>query len=396
MLSTSELLPSNPFIMWAVGFSATSCFFLGSLLAYACYHAFYYRPLPDYRSKGMKVGITKLRELPAEYVPLGLLVARGIIQFLVVSIFKFIVGVRNTVEVVKDENYSYLMQQMRSRQEGVSLLTASNHASSLDDPGLLSCLIPMDVAMSPKRMRWSLATQEIAFPNIPLVQAFMGAGQVLPIWRGGGIDQPLFFDVCRQIAAGRWIHLFPEARVVQSGILGIDPVTKRSEAELKEKGLLKWGIGKLIAHLPKRPVFVPFYHVGMTAVLPQHNRWEKGTYNNLVISWDPRHYGRGNKVKVWVGESCSFDDLIEEHEKKHGPLWKIPTEAPQEKWEETMKQWKSREVDKPLYHHITRRVEKCLKNLEARSLADLDKHPDPLVQKFCQRCVAAMPKKHSD
>eukprot|EP00960_Hanusia_phi_P020440 602759-Hanusia_phi.AAC.2 len=27
--------------------------------------------------------------------------------------------------------------------------------------------------------------------------------------------------------------------------------------------------------------------------------------------------------------------------------------------------------------------------------ADLDKHPDPLVQKYCQRCVAAMPKKHS-
>ena len=62
----------------------------------------------------------------------------------------------------------------------------------------------------------------------------------------------------------------------------------------------QWGIGKLIAHLPKRPVFIPFYHIGMTAVLPQHNRWEKGTYNNLVISWDPRHYGRGNKVKVSV------------------------------------------------------------------------------------------------
>ena len=39
-----------------------------------------------------------------------------------------------------------------------------------------------------------------------------------------------------------------------------------------------------------------------------------------------------------MGESCSFDDLIEEHEKKHGPLWKIPTEAPQAKWEETIKQ----------------------------------------------------------
>eukprot|EP00960_Hanusia_phi_P020441 602759-Hanusia_phi.AAC.3 len=73
---------------------------------------------------------------------------------------------------------------------------------------------------------------------------------------------------------------------------------KRSEAELRKKGLLKWGIGKLIAHLPKKPVFVPFYHIGMTAVLPQHNRWEKGIYNNLVVSWDPRNYGRGCKIKV--------------------------------------------------------------------------------------------------
>eukprot|EP00960_Hanusia_phi_P020442 602759-Hanusia_phi.AAC.4 len=178
MISTTDLLPSSPAALWVLGLSATSCFFLGSLFAYATYQAFYYRPLPDYRNKGIKAGFTKLRDLPAEYVPFGLLVARGIIQFLVVSIFKFIVGFRNTVEVVQDENYAYLLRQMRSREDGVSLLTASNHASSLDDPGLISCLIPYDVALSPKRMRWSLATQEIAFPNIPVVQAFMGAGQV--------------------------------------------------------------------------------------------------------------------------------------------------------------------------------------------------------------------------
>ena len=29
----------------------------------------------------------------------------------------------------------------------------------------------------------------------------MGAGNVLPIWRGGGIDQPLFHDFARQVHA---------------------------------------------------------------------------------------------------------------------------------------------------------------------------------------------------
>ncbi|MFN9939423.1 MAG: hypothetical protein ACK56I_08100, partial [bacterium] len=77
-------------------------------------------------------------------------------------------------------------------------------------------------------------------------QAFMGVGQTLPVWRGGGIDQPLLLDMARQVAAGNWAHIFPEARVVQSGDLGQDPITKRSEDELRRLGLLKWGVGKLI------------------------------------------------------------------------------------------------------------------------------------------------------
>ena len=78
--------------------------------------------------------------------------------------------------------------------------------------------------------------------------SLQGAGQTLPIWRGGGIDQPLLLDMARQIAAGHWAHIFPEARVVQSGELGQDPITKRSPDDLRRLGVLKWGVGKLIAH----------------------------------------------------------------------------------------------------------------------------------------------------
>ena len=44
------------------------------------------------------------------------------------------------------------------------------------------------------------------------VQAFMGAGNVLPIWRGGGIDQPLFHDFARQVREGGRETLNPKHR----------------------------------------------------------------------------------------------------------------------------------------------------------------------------------------
>jgi len=84
-------------------------------------------------------------------------------------------------------------------------------------------------------------------------------GQVMPVHRGGGIDQALFLDFARQMAAGRWVHIFPEARVVQTGTLATDAITRRDSKELEHKGMLKWGTGKLIAHSRVPPIVVPFY-----------------------------------------------------------------------------------------------------------------------------------------
>ena len=60
-------------------------------------------------------------------------------------------------------------------------------------------------------------------------------------------------------------------------------------------------------------------------MLPQHNVWktrENGEpfFHNNVVEWKP-HWG--NKVKVWVGEPVEYQDLIDEYEKQHGPLWKV-------------------------------------------------------------------------
>lgn len=122
------------------------------------------------------------------------------------------------------------------------------------------------------QVRWGIAAQDIVFPaKDSFVQSFMTCGQVMPVHRGGGIDQALFLDFARQMAAGRWVHVFPEARVVQTGLLATDAITKRSEKELEDRGKLKWGTGKLIAHSLVPPVVIPFYRgVSSLPPLPPH------------------------------------------------------------------------------------------------------------------------------
>lgn len=44
-------------------------------------------------------------------------------------------------------------------------------------------------------------------------------GKVMPIQRGGGVDQKLLQDFARRVAAGDWAHVFPEGRVAQTGKL---------------------------------------------------------------------------------------------------------------------------------------------------------------------------------
>lgn len=52
-----------------------------------------------------------------------------------------------------------------------------------------------------------------------VLSAMMGVfhvtSKVLPIERGGGIDQKLLLDFSRRLAAGGWCHVFPEGKTVQ-------------------------------------------------------------------------------------------------------------------------------------------------------------------------------------
>jgi monolysocardiolipin acyltransferase len=146
-----------------------------------------------------------------------------------------------------------------------------------------------------------------------------GPRQALPIWRGGGVDQPLLLDVARRVAKGDWVHVFPEGRVLQSGRLARDEISTRSAEEEERIGRLKWGVGKLIAHAPAAPVVTPWHHRGMAAVLPQNAVWRDDgrggrRFDNSVKSWVPR---AGRRVTVEFGPDVQYLDLIRSHEQAH-------------------------------------------------------------------------------
>ena len=87
-----------------------------------------------------------------------------------------------------------------------------------------------------------------------------------------------------------------------------------NEGREHEIGRLKWGVGKLIAHSPCPPVVIPFFHWGMETILPQHPQTKALLTKGVPVP--------GHNVTVRFGSELHFDDLIQAHEQRFGPLWK--------------------------------------------------------------------------
>lgn len=352
-----------------------------------------------------------------EQVPILLEWARRIsIGFTTLAI-RLLMNTYGQYTIQEDEHYHAFLDTVLSRgrngnRQGTSsssssskknqgLITVSNHRSLLDDPGIVSCLLPLNIAIQPKYNRWGICSQEYCFNDaLPgLIKGYIGAGQVLPICRGAGINQRLLLDFARHLANGEWCHVFPEGGVWQWDELGgrrqLPPnavavsssdfgknrqaSTSNEEEEVivsnsttatattaatsatttlpqheiiyattQQKvlppspiGKLKWGVGKLIAHAPVTPKVIPFAHKGMEKLLPQDETTGKTKLReNFLRSFLPsalllRISGEGGKgskddaiigdklrVTVRFGQEIRFDDLLEEHEKQHGKLWK--------------------------------------------------------------------------
>lgn len=152
-------------------------------------------------------------------------------------------------------------------------------------------------------------------------------------------------------------------------------------------GKLKWGVGKLIAHSPHKPIVIPIFFSGTEHLIDTDP--ETGKTNSYIPQL-------GHKVDLRVGDAINFDDLIEEHEKQFGPLWKysantddddevryavnnvvetntvdkmeVKTSNLTAKVKQNFhKYWDSKKEDKILYSKITARIEKALAKLNEES-----------------------------
>ena len=179
------------------------------------------------------------------------------------------------------------------RPSGQALITVSNHVAALDDPLVMSLIIPQSYYGQPESIRWTLCATDRCFKYKALSHLFTAA-KVLPVERGQGLNQPGMMAAKQRLASGDWVHIFPEGTRSKDG---------------KSLGSIRKGVGSLVAsaaaatgsisstgsssapHLP--PLVIPFFHTGMNEVMPR---------GQILPSV-------GRKVSVIVGEPIEMDDL---------------------------------------------------------------------------------------
>ena len=158
---------------------------------------------------------------------------------------------------------------------GRGVLTFSNHVSLFDDPLLIANL----GRTSYPELRWIGADDRNFFGNAVKGWVY-SAGKVVPLVRGGGLEQPGFDHLMERLAKGDWVHIFPEGGR-----------TRDKEGRLKHP--FKRGIGKLLEGA--QPIALPFYHLGMQNILPIGAKFPKSG-NTIQV-----HFGAPTSVNTdWL------------------------------------------------------------------------------------------------
>lgn len=156
---------------------------------------------------------------------------------------------------VKILNVGALHDAIMSRGRDIPLLSVSNHISTVDDPvmwgGLLTNRMISEL-IDRNQMRHVLAAQDIVFTN-PIFRWFFSTGQAIPVVRGDGIFQAGMQQCLDVMNLGRWLHFFPEGRVIQKNNF---------------IGRLKWGVGRLVMESERAPLIIPIILRGFDIMKP--------------------------------------------------------------------------------------------------------------------------------
>lgn len=165
------------------------------------------------------------------------------------------------------------------RPKDKPLITVSNHVASMDDPLVIAALLPPNVLLDAKNLRWTLCASDRCFSN-PVTSAFFRSVKVLSVSRGDGIYQKGMDIAISKLNQGGWVHIFPEG--------------SRSRDGGKTMGASKRGVGRLVLDADNIPMVVPFVHSGMQDIMP-------------IGASIPRI---GKTVTVVIGDPIYFDDLL--------------------------------------------------------------------------------------
>ncbi|CAG9466934.1 unnamed protein product [Pedinophyceae sp. YPF-701] len=158
--------------------------------------------------------------------PLGRSFTLGIVSLAA----RLTLRVANSWHITNDEE---LRRAAEAREPGRGLVTVSNHTSTLDDPFVLSNLMPWRFFYTEHLHglnRWTMCAKEICFKS-SVLSTFFRNGKTLPVERGGGIMQPVIRIATERLAAGDWVHVFPEGKIQYDGRLARP---------------LRWGVGKVL------------------------------------------------------------------------------------------------------------------------------------------------------
>ncbi|CAM6120598.1 unnamed protein product [Calypogeia fissa] len=167
-----------------------------------------------------------------------------------------------------------------NRRPGQPLITVSNHTAAVDDPFVISSVLPAHQLLNASNLRWTLCATEKCFSS-PAMSAFFRSVKVLPLTKGHGVFQEGMEVALTKLNRGEWVHIFPEG-------------SRSRDANLQ---FFKRGVGRLVLDADNLPLVIPFIHKGMNDVMPIGQKM----------------FSTGKKVTILVGDPIYVEDLVKKH-----------------------------------------------------------------------------------
>mmetsp|Transcript_12636 Transcript_12636/g.18916 ORF Transcript_12636/g.18916 Transcript_12636/m.18916 type:complete len:322 (+) Transcript_12636:37-1002(+) len=217
----------------------------------------------------------------------------------------------NKTKVIDGHKLKEVAYKRKPEYRGRGMISVSNHVSAIDDPMLPSAMWTIPQMFWPFELRWVFCSIDRCFKK-PWLGRVLTSTKVIPVERGGGLEQFAIRFATEKLNKGEWIHLFPEGTRSRDNGKSINP--------------FKAGVGKLLTAPAKCPVVVPFYHHGMHNILPV----------------GARNLRRGKTVHVIVGDPIFLEEFIAEHRRRGTP-------------------------EKELYTQIALRLENAVRDLQKQS-----------------------------